>query len=333
MWVEIKKDILDGKHSVDELRKLIQDLSYKHKYNILIDIPNIENENVFDNFSETNNENIMNFYNKFINDSPDINYYVSNSIDDVNYFSTTDAITFFNLPLLVLLENNDNDAYFLDAIIREFKNSSKRIRNFKHNMWLKYINSGGSGNIEHTINAEIKNVGGNVKFLKCFVLLDSDLEFPQKPNLKREKLIAFLEELNVQYHILEKREVENYLPTDLFNMIKPNDVFVREYCDKLSPSQKDFIDIEKGFRKSRENLKIEDKQVYTFYININDSAKDIDTKFSNLRYGLNRLFGDFKNEYPILFNDATQDGLIERTMYQETPYELKLILEKITKLL
>ena len=333
MWVKIENDVFDGNYNIDVLRKLIQDLSYKHKHNIFIDIPTIRNEEVFDNFSETINKNIYNYYEKFINDSPNINYFVSNIENGENYFNPNDAIDFFNLPLLIILENNDNDAFFLDAIIREFKKSSKKIRNFRDNLWIKYINSGGSGNVEHSINAEIRNVGGNLKFLKCFVLLDSDLEFPQVVNLKRERLINYLNGLNVKYHILEKREVENYLPIDLFNLINPSDVFVRTYCDLLTPIQRDFIDIEKGFNKSIENIESENEEIYHFFINENESIKDLKIKLSNLRYGLNRIFGDFKNEYTKLFENATQEGLIERTKEQENPDELKLILEKITKLL
>lgn len=197
MWVKIENDVFEGEYNVDVLRKLIQDLSYKHKHNIFIDISTIENQDVFENFSQTINENISDYYDKFINDSPEINYYVSNFVNAENCFSPNDAIDFFNLPLLIILENNDNDAVFLDVIIREFKKSSRRIRNFRDNLWVKYINSGGSGNVQHSIDAEIKNVGGNLKFLKCFVLLDSDLEFPQVVNLKRQKIIEYLDSLNV----------------------------------------------------------------------------------------------------------------------------------------
>ena len=221
----------------------------------------------------------------------------------------------------------------MDAIIREFRNSSKRIRQCKENFWLRYVNSGGSGNVEHTINAEIRNVGNNLKFLKCFVLIDSDLEFPQSTNSKRIKLITYLDSLNIPYHILEKREVENYLPVDLFNLINPKDNFIREYCDVLTSNQKDYIDIENGFNKSQENLQVDSPQVYSFYISEGDNEKSLVAKFSNLRYGLKRLFYNYKNEYPLLFVKASQAGLIERTKDQKTPNELSLILEKITKLL
>ena len=37
MWIEIKADVFEDGQNVSELRKLIQDLCYKHKYEIFVD--------------------------------------------------------------------------------------------------------------------------------------------------------------------------------------------------------------------------------------------------------------------------------------------------------
>lgn len=60
-----------------------------------------------------------------------------------------------------------------------------------------------------------------------------------------------------EYHIIFfiKEKLENYLPLDIFNEINPISLFVRTYIDKLDNNQRDFIDVEKGLRKSMKNGK------------------------------------------------------------------------------
>jgi hypothetical protein len=330
MWVELNKEIFNDYGQINELRKLIQDLCYKRRYDIYLDLPNVKALPLFDTIYDENKEFIEQYYNRFIQGDNSIDYNVSNDVQDqINVFSISEAITFFNLPLIIILENSDNDGYFVDALIREFKKASRKIQRFKDNYWIRYEMSGGSGNFIHFIEREKKNFNGNSKFLRCFVLVDSDLEYPQSTNAKRQPLINYLEQNNILYHILEKREIENYLPDANMENIDNTHDFIKMYLDakKLSPIQKDFIDIEKGFQKNKRALEKDKPQVHAFYAHL--SEKD----FDKLRYGLGSTFEDFKNNFPKLFENATQEGLMERCQYQANPDELKEILNKINQLL
>jgi hypothetical protein len=253
MWVEIKSDVFEDGQNVFELRKLIQDLCYKHKYEVYIDLPNVCGLSIFEGIYDDLKEIIDDYYNRYTIESALIDCFVCKDVSDIT-FTVTEAITFFNLPLIVLLENSDNDGYFLDAIIREFKKSSKKVQRFKDNHWLCYGNAGGSGGVKHFIERIKKEFKGEIKFLKCIVILDSDLEYPQTPNPKRIETENYLIENKVTFHCLEKREIENYLPDDIFESIDSNDEFIKTYLRKLTSVQKDFIDIENGFGMDAEAL-------------------------------------------------------------------------------
>ena len=56
MWIEIKPEIFDGNQNIDEIRKLIQDLCHKHRYDIYIDLPKVETfpiyQSIYENIRE-----------------------------------------------------------------------------------------------------------------------------------------------------------------------------------------------------------------------------------------------------------------------------------------
>ena len=90
MWFELKKDLFSDSYLTD-LRKLIDDLCYKSKYNFFIDIEQIENDLIFDQFYKENNEIIARFYEMFITTSPKNIITISNNGGD---FSLSEAIIF-----------------------------------------------------------------------------------------------------------------------------------------------------------------------------------------------------------------------------------------------
>lgn len=323
MWIEIKNDVFDSNPNVDELRKLIQDLCYKHRYDFFIDINNIDNEVIFDEFYDDNNAVICQYFDKYITESPKVEVFVSNN--STSDFTVSEAIKYINKPFQIILENRNNDGFFVDALIREFKGKSKKINTFKNEDWLRYEMAGGSGLI-HYLEAEIKQYNNDLKFLKCFVLIDSDLEYPQNPNTKRVFLIEYLENNNIPFHILEKREIENYLPLDIIYSIDNNDEFIKTLIG-LDSKFIDFIDIQNGFQMNMEKLERNKLALFNFFSSLSEN------QFKNLRYGLNNKFNNFKNEYAKLFIVAKQKGLIERTNMQQNTNELICILQKINDLL
>jgi hypothetical protein len=334
MWIEIKSDVFEDGQNVSELRKLIQDLCYKHKYEIFVDLTNVSEMSSFKDIYDDLKEIINAYYNRYVTENTDITYSVSTNNDGSNKCFTPElAIKFFNLPFLIILENSDNDGYFVDCLISNFKKSSKKIKKFKDENWLEYGNLGGCGNIRHFIERLKKNFNGDNIFLKCFVLLDSDLEYPQIPNPKRIDIENYLKENNVPFHFLEKREIENYLSDEVFESIDANDEFIKTYLKKLTSIQKDFIDIENGFGLNAQALEKSKPEVYSLFITENENVKERESKLNSLRNGIKAKFDDFKNDLPKLFENVTQEGLIERTKDQNNPNELKEILSKVSKLL
>ncbi len=326
MLIEIQADVFDSTEWEGQIRKIIQDFAYKRRYDYFIDLSVVGKTEVFENLYESNKELIVEYFNKQINENREIDYFISNSENSKVTFSVEDSIKFFNQPVQIILENNNNDSYFIDALINNFKKSGKKIKRFKEERWLSYAMGGGAENIINFIEAEKKGNEGNNKFLRCFVLVDSDLECPKTPNPKRRTLESYLELNEIPYHVLEKREMENYMPDEIIENIPKGGDFITTYL-KLVESQKDFIDLEAGFQSNKETLEKRKRDVFEFY-------QDLDEKqIENLRYGLKDNFGNFKSEFPKLFEEATQDGLINRTKHQKDPKELQNILNKINALL
>jgi hypothetical protein len=323
MWIEIKNDIFDSNPNVDELRKLIQDLCYKRRYDFFIDVNNINNEAIFDEFYNDNNAVISEYFEKFITENPKVDLIVTN-FSDLG-FTVSEAIKYVNKPFQIILENRNNDGYFIDALIREFRSKAKKIVKFKNEDWLRYEMAGGSG-IIHYLEAEKKQYDNDLKFLKCFVLIDSDLEYPQNPNPKRVSLIEYFNKNNIPFHILEKREIENYLPLDIIYAIDSNDEFIKALTS-LDSKFVDFVDIQNGFKLNINSLKKDKVNVYNYFSILSNE------QFNDLRYGINNKFINFKNEYAKLFERATQKGFIERTKKQINPNELQFILKSINDLL
>ena len=322
MWFELRADIF-SEINVTDLRKLLDDLCYKRRYNIFVDLNQIENETIFDNFYPEINATILEYYNSYLNDSPKQVVIISNEQGD---FTLSEAIIYITEKFEIVLENDKYDGEFFDCLLKEFKGKSKKINSFKDNNWLEYKNAGGATGIINTLEQKIKHFT-NPKFLKCFVLVDSDLEYAQIENPKRNSLIEFCKVNNIPLHILYKREIENYLPLDILENLNTSNQFIRTLIDKLNDSQRDFINIEKGLEKRRNNWGNERHEVLNFYDNLTDN------EFESLRDGLTAEFKNFKKDFPQLFRKATQEGLIERTKEQKNPNELKDILDKITALL
>lgn len=81
MWFELKADLFCESYFID-LRKLINDLCYKNKYNFFVDINQIDNESIFDQLYNENNEIIARFYEMFITTSPKNIITISNNGGD-----------------------------------------------------------------------------------------------------------------------------------------------------------------------------------------------------------------------------------------------------------
>src|SRR5690349_16598167 len=121
--------------------------------------------------------------------------------------------------------------------------------------------------------------------------------------------------------------MENYLPEEVYDTIADNQEYIKAY-KRLTPIQKDYIDIEKGF--------ISNKEYETHYI---DEIKELFNTVSQVDRNIFRAdtlnIPNFKVEFPKLFENAavTQTSLQKRIAHQTNNNELGDILDKINKLL
>jgi len=265
--------------------------------------------------------------------------------DNENYFSIREAERYLIQPFIIILENSKNDGYFMNALFKNFQKYGKEIIAHKKEGWVEYRLGGGT-TIKDVIQTKFSDYDDDIfvkekhRYLRCFVLMDSDRNFPEK-NLSSEKqsVIKFLEENNIPYHILEKREIENYLPDETIDSIPDNRAFIDAYL-RLNPIQKDYFDLEKGFVKTKFK-KLPDK-TQVLYVDVDTEDVKVFEKH-NLLKKYKEQGQSFKSEFPKLFyhKTVTKKSLLNRCKHHsntpsESPYnpnELPDLVEKIAKLL
>ena len=248
----------------------------------------------------------------------------------INIITTKDLnfyLKFLEQPLYIILEHIENDKHFLDTLFRCFKNASKKINKSIEKKWISFLHAGGKDGVI----PNIKNKLGEIP-PRIFVLLDSDRKFRDEP-LSRglSQALEFCDSCNtannIQYHVTHKREIENYLPDSvLLALTDTEQNIVYGAYSQLSPEQKDFYDLEKGFDDKSSAIGQE-----ALFEGIEEQV------FSNLRKGfaLNKKF-DTKKVFPRLFTNeqhVSQNTLMSRCSHQPQPDELKELLESIKILL
>lgn len=299
MIVEIKKDLFD-EAEFKTLNYLIQLLTYKQRYELFIEWSLINETEFYKNLDIDEKLDIEANYNKIISTGEEPRYFVSNSGTD---FNMDEAIRFFNQPVSIVLENSLNDQYFLRAIIKYF-DASKEIAKHLECGWIQFENAGGCTNVKNFIEGKLRAFNslskGNSHYLRCFVLLDSDKNYPNA-TIKQEyiSLLDFLESNKVTQHILEKRCMENYMPNAVFDSIAAINSELQNWYScymYLSPEQKDFLNISNGFSKKKSDstpIKLRgelDQEIQHLYSDVSEPNYDTLNKGFNL--------ARFKTEFP-----------------------------------
>lgn len=206
MNVLIEKEIFDSVSNKDEqieLSFLLHIIWYNNRYKLLI------NEDVTSCFTvqkmtETDKELLELCFQDTIVSNIEADCIISNrgiEMQDEKVFSRTEAIKYLLQPLSIIVENSQNDAHFISAIMRCYDTS---LLFAKHNDegWVQFENAGGCGNVLNFIKARVKYFNNAPKFLRCYVLLDGDKRFPSEDIVKYDKLTSRLDEWNIKYHIL-----------------------------------------------------------------------------------------------------------------------------------
>lgn len=330
MVVKLEEDLF-RQENLQNLRGLIWLATYKGRYDLVADIAAIGPD--LDRLDGADQEVLTERFERWMQEGNPEAHVVVSSSEQPDHFTLEEAITYLNQPLKILLENSDNDANFLNALLKHFKKKGKKISRFKGNQFLEYANAGGKTNVEHYIRGELRKYGSlpkeSQRYLRLFVLVDSDSEHKGEEKPAITALKTYLESLGVPYHILTKREMENYLPDEVIQSVEGSPDFIQAYL-RLQPEQKDYFDLEKGF-PDQNRSQVEQAKGEAFRM-LYESVSGADWQvFRRQNFGLS----DFKNALPRLFEaeQVTQETLQARVAHQDNPDELKDILDAITRCL
>jgi len=261
------------------------------------------------------------------------------SLSDKNAYSLVEALAILEEPLIVILEHIEYDKYFIDALINNFT-GGERLKKFYNQGWLKFTNGNGNNILNVLIVMKDrfdKNKSDFPKnsavYLRTFVIIDSDKRFPSNDEVPDDKknLLGFIKE-NSEYHVTLKREMENYLPDEVFREISDNEEFKEAYL-RLKPEQKDFFDIEKGFPQNK-NFNGLNEQIRDLYDTLSDDDKKTFRQDNLIFYKENGKKANFKASFPKLFQSSniSQANLKARAKSTDEN-ELEIILQKINDLL
>lgn len=323
MQVKISKDIFNSSAHDSELSKLLIFFLDKRHFLVFEDNDEIE---AYQNSSWKKNE-----LNK--RHLKDINEYIVTSTrrkkskkitvsnKDSTCFTPGEACLYLGQPLVVILENSEYELPFINAIIKHFDFSGS-LENAKHQLWLIFENGGGSS-INSVIKGKISSYTNmyftkpKEKYLRTFVIMDSDKKYPDM-QIDKSKW-EFLKQNDIHYHILYKREKENYMPNSIFQNFVNTDKQKKKYAEcflKLNNPQKDFIDIEKGFfAKKGEDKKSIKKREELLPEEIALYKKITTEEYEILDIGFSQ-FGNFKSTFSNHFNKVSRADILERISHQ-----------------
>lgn len=324
MLIKFDSELFHQETYLKDVAFLIAIFSDNYRYDFIAELSEIINSSLFKKLSSIDQKLLEEYYNRYVTQPKiEFNYRISLKNESDKDMNLKESKIFFNQQYLLILENDLNDGYFVDALIQNFK--AKKINIHKEKGWFRYGNGGGCTNIPNTIEANKRMYNHlpkeNHKYLRCYVLIDSDKKHPNEPNsVERQKLFDYLDKNEVKYHQLYKREIENYLPYDILKKIQGNEEFIKVY-ERLNADVKDFIDLEHGFPdKNRNSLR---EELAKFYIEISDDD------FNYLRK--NRLkIQNYKAEFPKLFLNSDKVSLKDRIKHQDDSNEFENLLSKIT---
>lgn len=252
--------------------------------------------------------------------------------DKLKVFSPEEAVQYIKEPLYVLLENDLYDGRFIRCLIHYF--GSKRVKCALEVNSIRMAHSGGCGNTKNTLNEKSRGFRFRTKFLRLCIVWDGDQEYPGKVVEKYNKDIEDLNTHGIRYHILCKREMENYLPEEAVkDLASPRFLVWFNAYNAMSDVQKDHYDMNDGFNYSQIQYSSANRD------HLPDGVRELfadvsNTNFDLLKEGLK--IGHFKDTFSKAFEIspyANKATLLARTASQSNPHELQEIADMINQLL
>jgi hypothetical protein len=273
------------------------------------------------------------FKNSVYSSETEVNLKIENENDLENdIYSVLDGYILLNNNPIIFVENATSDGLFLSSIFNNFTECKEVSRNVK-NRWIEVRGVGGKNEFIKGINNELRRFRKenlpNEKYLRAIVIVDSDKKYPiENLSATHNAIIDYCDEKKIKYHVLEKREIENYLPVQVFSDFPHNHPIVSSYLN-LNSAQQSYYDFQDGFKG---------KGINTLNINIQNLFVGISTNDEkHLRVGFDRSIKDFysKKAFPLLFKHASisRKTLLENCIMQKDPEELIKIVKKLEHLL
>lgn len=243
---------------------------------------------------------------------------VVSSVPHEGELSPSKAAIFLDRPLFVLMENQFTDGVLLDCALNFLGSpASQKLHQNRPYKLIKYVNAGGNGEIPKHVRDQLQealSLGVPPRFI---VFTDSDGKFPGETNREAENIRKICQENDIQYCILSKRAIENYIPNEVFlhwagkieNKSFSN--LINEITD-LSTEQRDHFPLKTGWNESKVHLPL--------YENISAESKGT----------LSRGLGTDLIKWLETYKDAiTVEGLRNRDQQGDLDFIVKIINEEI----
>ncbi|MEU8174029.1 hypothetical protein AB0C14_14210 [Microbispora hainanensis] len=146
-------------------------------------------------------------------------------------------------PAVLLVEDEFSDRCFLLAVARVFEMTSVAEAEATHRLDIRHC-----GGKDRAYRQALHVASRFRRTIRAALLLDSDRFAPGQVT-RCHKIADNARAVGVQVHVLELREVENYVPNKVLAMLQP----IRETTKKidalktLTPEQRGYFDMKKGF--------------------------------------------------------------------------------------
>ncbi|MEN8214988.1 MAG: hypothetical protein ABFS56_01130 [Pseudomonadota bacterium] len=233
-----------------------------------------------------------------------------------NNLTPEEAKRCLTTPAYVVVENAESDGAFLQTMMSAFK--QQNLLDAHKNFWWRIESRGGATEINKNIQQiQDETIGP----LRVFVLVDSDRLSPGYVKPAIQKLEQYCIDKNIPYAVLEKREIENYIPVDLLQGLKNKNTIYRAFLE-LTQQQRDYYDMKYGFAKDKQNKAIIREEQQALFKHVRQHILD-------------KLCGGFGKNISHLFESKREQfskDSIQRTC-PDNPDELDNIFKQIEALI
>lgn len=159
----------------------------------------------------------------------------TDNLDDISYDLAR--------PAALVVEDERSDGSFVRSLCQAF--GADRILQSLSRGWMEIRHGGGGGSVPSVAEAEVEKFRRKVRVA---VMLDSDRLIPGE-HTRAYETADKLRSMGAVVHVLELREIENYIPNRVLASIKPIRVshFRLDHLKLLTPDQRAVYDMKSGF--------------------------------------------------------------------------------------